>query len=128
MKIIKPYTEIIDEINGQDILKKIEKCGVSKQNVAQACAQYSPKFFKVWTPSKCVYPNVRKWLNDNKMTTAEMVRRMGCKNHTNTNHSLREILKGNSYPNKLKIDKLLAITGLTYEKFFETDGQVGDKK
>ena len=27
MKIIKPYTEIIDEINGQDILKKIERCG-----------------------------------------------------------------------------------------------------
>lgn len=27
MKIIKPYTEIIDNINGQDILKKIEMCG-----------------------------------------------------------------------------------------------------
>lgn len=27
MKIIKPHTEIIDKINGQDILKKIELCG-----------------------------------------------------------------------------------------------------
>ena len=27
MKIIKPYVEIIDSINGQDILKKIEMCG-----------------------------------------------------------------------------------------------------
>ena len=27
MKIIKPYTEIIDELNGQEILKKIEQCG-----------------------------------------------------------------------------------------------------
>ena len=27
MKIIKPYTEIMDNIDGQDILKKIEKCG-----------------------------------------------------------------------------------------------------
>ena len=27
MKIIKPYTQIIDEINGQEILKKIELCG-----------------------------------------------------------------------------------------------------
>lgn len=27
MKIIKPYTEIIDSINGQEILKKIELCG-----------------------------------------------------------------------------------------------------
>lgn len=103
-----------------------EKYGVSKQNVAQSCAQYHPRFFKFWTPSRCVYPNVRKWLNDNKMTTAEMVRRMGCKNHTNTNQSMRNYLRGKDYPPKLKIDKLLAITGLTYEQFFETDGQVGD--
>lgn len=27
MKIIKPYAEIIDDLNGQDILKKIELCG-----------------------------------------------------------------------------------------------------
>ena len=27
MKIIKPYAEILDEINGKEILKKIEKCG-----------------------------------------------------------------------------------------------------
>ena len=27
MKIIKPYTEIVDKINGQEILKKIEMCG-----------------------------------------------------------------------------------------------------
>ena len=27
MKIIKPYAEIIDNINGQDVLKKIEMCG-----------------------------------------------------------------------------------------------------
>ena len=27
MKIIKPYTEIMDDVNGQEILKKIEQCG-----------------------------------------------------------------------------------------------------
>ena len=27
MKIIKPYAEIMDEINGQEVLKKIEMCG-----------------------------------------------------------------------------------------------------
>ena len=27
MKIIEPYTEIIDDINGQNVLKKIELCG-----------------------------------------------------------------------------------------------------
>ena len=27
MKIIKPYVEILDQINGHEILKKIEKCG-----------------------------------------------------------------------------------------------------
>ena len=27
MKIIKPYAEIVDNINGQDVLKKIEMCG-----------------------------------------------------------------------------------------------------
>ena len=43
MKIIKPYTEIIDELNGQDILKKIEKCGrvcyKSEDKIAKGSAE-----------------------------------------------------------------------------------------
>ena len=30
-------------------------------------------------------------------------------------------LRGRNFPPKAKIDKLLAVTGLTYEQFFERD-------
>lgn len=45
MKIIKPYAEIIDDINGQDILQKIEKCGrVCYKSEGKICDGSAEKF------------------------------------------------------------------------------------
>lgn len=105
-----------------------EKYGVSKQNVAQCCGKYNPNRFRFWTAELCVYPNVRNWLNENKISKAELIRRMGVRFHSNTNAVVRGYLKGKTYPPKQTIDKLLSITGLTYEEFFKADGQAGEKK
>lgn len=45
MKIIKPYAEIVDDINGQDILRKIEKCGrVCYKSEGKICDGSAEKF------------------------------------------------------------------------------------
>ena len=45
MKIIKPYAEIVDDINGQDILQKIEKCGrVCYKSEGKICDGSAEKF------------------------------------------------------------------------------------
>lgn len=45
MKIIKPYTEIMDDINGQEILKKIEMCGrVCYKSEHRICEGSAKKF------------------------------------------------------------------------------------
>ena len=44
------------------------KYGVSMQNIAQACAKSNPCHFRFWTDEQCIYPNVRNWLNENKIS------------------------------------------------------------
>ena len=102
------------------------KYGVSMQNIAQACAKSNPCHFRFWNDEQCIYPNVRNWLNENKISNAELVRRMGVRPHRNTLLVVRNFLNGKADVPKSKIDKLLSITGFTYEHFFVTEGQAGD--
>ena len=75
----------------------------------------------------CTYPNVRKWLNENKITYRELICRLGWE-HCGDNYTyLGNWLRGRNYPKKQIIDKFLSITGLTYEKFFETEKKEKEK-
>ena len=53
-----------------------EVCGVSRQRIGQILGKWNPNNFHVITDS-CIYPNLRKWMNDNKVSRAEFCRRMG---------------------------------------------------
>lgn len=119
MKKYEIYRE--ERAKGLTYKQIAEKYGVSKQNVAQCCSQDNAKHFHFWTEKMCVYPNVRNWLNKNKITKSELIRRMGIRVHANTNAVVGGYLNGSHYPSKQTIDKLLSITGLTYEEFFKTD-------
>ena len=98
-----------------------EKYGVSYQVVAQACGKHQPNRFRFWTKESCVYPNVRKWLNENKITSRELMRRLDWEACGNNYIYVGDWLRGRCYPQKQVIDKFLSVTGLTYEKFFETE-------
>ena len=52
------------------------KYGVSHQAVAQTCARRSACHFKPYTEKECIYPNLRKWLNENRVMRNELARRM----------------------------------------------------
>lgn len=98
-----------------------EKHGISYQAVAQTCARYSVGHFRAYTKNDVVYPNLRKWLNDNKVTKSEFIRRMGNVYSGNLMAQVGNWFSGKTCPMKQSIDKILEITGLTYEQLFATE-------
>lgn len=98
-----------------------DKYGVSHQTVAMACAQYAPGHFRPFNSKQVIYPNLRKWLNDNKVCKSEFLRRMGKVGYGESVQTLGDWFRGRSYPTKQNIDLILAVTGLTYEKLFEIE-------
>ena len=85
-----------------------ELYGVSYQNVQQAC---------VWKPAEygsCIYPQIKKWMNDNRVKLPEMAERMCV-----PDHSLRKALNGSASLKKEYIDALIALTGIAYEELFK---------
>lgn len=98
--------------------------GISYQAVAQALAEYNPKHFKRVSESGCIYPNLRKWLNDNKVGKSELVRRCGYANVYRNKNRFDYYLTGRNEPPKRVIDKILMVTGLTYEQAFSAEEKV----
>lgn len=94
-----------------------EMFGVSIQYVSLVCGKGNPARF-VPVSSNCVYPNLRKWMNENKVSKSELLRRMGMDVNTSNSLRLGAYMLGETYPRKPYIDKLLAATGLTYEVLF----------
>ena len=109
---------LADRLSGMTCREIAEKHGVSVQAVYQATSKYKETQFKEVTPEQCIYPNVRDWMNKNKVSRNELIRRMGMATLPGTSNALGRHLKGTKYPLKQTIDKLLKVTGLTYEQFF----------
>ena len=107
-----------DRGNGMTLREIAEKYGVSKQAVAQACGSHNVSFFKKFDEERCVYPNLRKWLNENKVSVKEFLRRSGLTSSGTISKRYAMYFRGQVYPTKLVIDKMLAVTGLTYEELF----------
>ena len=106
---------LVQGMRHSDIAKAL---GVSRQRVSQICGKYTSGHFRLITPDECVYPYWRKYMNDNKITRTEMVRRMGHTPHSTTISNLSNWMRGNNFPCKATIDLILNATGLTYEQLF----------
>lgn len=94
-----------------------KKYGVTKQAVAQACGRWTPERFRAYSEKAVVYPNLRRWLNENKVSRAEFSRRIGMA-HNYGATTVGNWFRGNGNPRKGDIDKFLAVTRLTYEELF----------
>lgn len=97
--------------------------GVSYQCVAQACARRGIGHFKPYTKEEVVYPNLRKWMNENEVSRSELIRRMGGLPHSETSSRISAYLRGKRFPLKGTIDRLIKATGLTYELLFEEESE-----
>ena len=101
--------------------------GISKQRVYQIVGREHKAKFRPLTEARCVYPVLRKWMNDNRISKAELCRRMYGNNSGTNSTNLCEILCGRQKGvTKSTIDKLIKATGLKYEELFyegETHGE-----
>ena len=98
-----------------------EMFGVSRQRVAQICGRNTGVNFKGWTPERCIYPNIRNWMNENQISMNEFLRRLGQNPGTENRTRYYSYFRGKAYPQKKAIDKMIAVTGLTYEQLWEVD-------
>ena len=102
-----------------------ELSGVSKQTVYNLIGKTDIGKVRPITETQCVYPNLRKWMNDNHISRMELTRRIygnipGGRTYRRAMHFLYG-KGGNVTINKPFLDKLLEVTGLTYEQLFATN-------
>lgn len=109
---------LMDRDAGMKYREIAQKHNVSYQYVKQVCGKCQPNKFQFVREEACVYPNWRAWMNEEKVSMAELIRRMGLSSSGVNYDALRKCMIGQYQPKKPYIDKLLAITGMTYEKLF----------
>ena len=100
-----------------------EKVGVSFQYAAIVCGQSHTGYFRAVTADECIWPNLRNWINVNRICRNAMLRRMGLTTYGENNMKLGRILKGTQTPSKEWIDRLICATGLPYEQLFAEEAQ-----
>ena len=98
--------------------------GVSRQMVYQACSPFETLRFRIIKPEDCVYVNIRNWLNSHRISRAKLLAMLGLEPMAETKYRIKVVLRGESEPKKSLIDKLMILTGLSYEKLFERDVEV----
>ena len=105
-----------DGMTYQEIAKA---CGCSRQNVSQTLARYRVSRFRAFTKDRCCWDGLREWLNDNRISLQELIRRRYGRNHTGSiADTIRRQLNGERPLKKTDIDFFRELTGLTYEQLF----------
>lgn len=99
-----------------------DMCGVTRQRVYQVLSNVYVTDYKRLNDTDCIYPNIRNWWNDNRMTFHRFFKLMKLEYHSKNIQRLRDYLKGVGNPRKEYIDKLIAATGMPYEKLFYREG------
>lgn len=97
--------------------------GVSRQRIFQMIGGGDVKFFRKITPSQCIYKGIRKYMNDNKVSMMEMSRKVYGNTSPNNYQKTKGWLNGSLEIAKGRIDKLLAVTGLSYEVAFKIESE-----
>ena len=104
-----------------------ERCGCSYQNVMQMMAKYKASQFRALTKERCIWDGLRNWLNENKMSNSELIRKRYGRNHVGqVAETLRRQMKGERQLKKDDIDFFRELTGLTYEELFCSNEKAGD--
>ncbi len=98
-----------------------QKFGVTKQRVYAICGGRRERRAVNITEAQCVYPNLREYMIKNKCSITELTRALYGDSHATCISMVRFLLQGGNSRKKL-IDGILALTGMTYEKAFEREG------
>lgn len=120
---------MIDRNNEMRILKEqgmsyrqlAKMYGISFQRVAQILGKMNVSYFKKVTEQQCVFKGIRDYMNNNEISLSELIRRIYGNYHTQWANRVRLYLNGTNEFKKSFIDKVLEVTGLTYEEAFRRD-------
>ena len=96
--------------------------GVTRQYVSSCLCGTGLHDFIRLREEDCIYPNLRKWWNEHRMTLPRFFEAMGMRYHNNSINRLHIYMRGDGNPRKDFIDKLIAATGLPYETLFYREG------
>lgn len=69
---------------------------------------------------QCIYPEFRKWWNENRMTYHKFFALLGIAYHQANINRFHVYIRGEGDPRKEYIDKMIAATGIPYERLFST--------
>lgn len=109
---IEAYTMLLD---GRTMQEVGDRFGVTRQRIQQLFPHATGREYK---HHKCVYPNLAAWLRDRNMSRKKFSELIGA-----SANAVNEWLRGKYGPNKYYIDKILEVTGLTYEEAFYEEVQ-----
>ena len=117
---IEAYSMLLDGFTYQEIADRFQ---VSKQRIGQIFNMRESRY------SKIIYPGIRSWMIENNVTVQELNRRMRPEKRTKGNNGLFEKLRGEREITPEEIERLLRVTGLTFEEAFgrKERGQKGDR-
>lgn len=96
-----------------------EQFGVSCQRVNQILAERSEGRFRGWSEERCVHDGMRNWLNTNKISCSELGRILYGHNLDGySRESLARTLRGKKEFKLSTINKLIDVSGMTFEQLF----------
>ena len=97
--------------------------GISRQRVFQLIGGKTRHHYRIITKELCVYDGLRDWLNENRVSIGELTRRIYGEAHAVARKRISDKL-GGAIITKTYIDKILKVTGLTYEEAFRRSDSV----
>ena len=94
--------------------------GVTRQYVTQVVSGSKTNLsdFRRMSEKQCIYPNLRNWWNENRMTYHHFFDLMEVSYHNTNIVRLKEYFRGKLNPRKDYIDRLRKATGMSYETLF----------
>lgn len=108
-----------ERLKGKTYQEVADTFGVSKQCVWEAC-NCDPKSRRKDVTSKCIYPNLRKWMCENGVKYSELTQMINSLSDVEVDYrKVRDVLTGRRKAANLNFSCLTKITGLSSGELFQ---------
>lgn len=100
-------------LEGATLQECADHFGVTRQRMAQILPKIAERGRPRPNYSDIIYPNIAFWMKANRCNYTRLAQLCGVHYQP-----VRRALIGDAHPNKPLIDKILTVTGMTYEEAF----------
>lgn len=103
--------------DGESLKQIADDLHLSRQRVSQLVMVVNPRSYKT-VGERSVYPGLNKWMTENRITYVYLSQLMGYALHSGNQTKVRKLCLGKAEFHKKHIDKLIKLTGKSYEYLF----------